>query len=268
MRETGRERDVNLPQFARGLYFDLQTIEGVQPLEIWNGVRESYDPFEKALLLCNLCKIVVPLVNERCSGRPFDVHSRRVAETVAATATGLLEENGGGLLARFPDPPTGDAGQKELYRAVRDRAGALLARIDEAAPDGPAAAPLSPGPFSTGLFDFREMRVVDNEMPYIIFTDKEFRVIHGLAMVYLWLIDLEEIFLAALSAHGVEAAIVEEYRAFARKALKENPLAGQGKLMEPRQLLAHIQERLKSEDYLDLFESVYRWFEQARAKMK
>jgi hypothetical protein len=265
MRESDREREVNLPQFVRGLYFDLQTIEGVQPLEIWNGVRESFDPFEKALLLANLCKIVVPLVNERCSGRPFDVHSRRAAETVAAAAAELLAEDGG-LLDRFPHPPTGDVGQKELYRAVRDRADALLARIDETAPDGPAAAPLSP--FSTGLFDFREMRVVDNELPYIIFTDKEFRVIHGLAMVYLWLIDLEEIFLAALSAHGVDAAIAEEYRAFARKALKDNPLAGQGKLMEPRQLLSHIQERLKGEDYLELFESVYRWFEQARAKMK
>ena len=108
---------------------------------------------------------------------------------------------------------------------------------------------------------------MDNELPYIIFTDKEFRVIHGLAIVYLWLIDLEEIFLGTLEDAGIDAAISEEYRAFARKVQKENPLTAQGKRSDPADLMAYIQERLKHEDYLDLFESVYGWFEQAREKL-
>ena len=58
--------------------------------------------------------------------------------------------------------------------------------------------------FPDGLFDFREMRIVDNEMPYIIFTDKEFRVIHGLAIVYLWLIDLDGIYCATLDSLGAD----------------------------------------------------------------
>ena len=63
MREAA-SADGRLQQFVRGLYFDLQRIEGVKPLEIWNGVREFFDPFEKANLVKNLYKIVVPLVNE------------------------------------------------------------------------------------------------------------------------------------------------------------------------------------------------------------
>jgi hypothetical protein len=72
-----RHGETRLPQFVHRLYFDLQTIEGVRPLDIWNGVRESFDPFEKAALIGNLYKIVIPLVNERCFGRPFALHSRR-----------------------------------------------------------------------------------------------------------------------------------------------------------------------------------------------
>ena len=106
------------------------------------------------------------------------------------------------------------------------------------------------------------MRIVDNEMPYIIFTDKEFRVIHGLAVVYLWLIDLDAIFCGALGAHGADPALVEEYRAFVRTVHRENPLTIRGKKMDARELSAHIHEKLQYEDYLDLFEDVYRWFEQ------
>ena len=68
--------DSRLSQFVHGLYFDIQTIEGVQSLEIWNGIRESFDSYEKTGLIRNLYKIVIPLVNERCFGRSFDVHSR------------------------------------------------------------------------------------------------------------------------------------------------------------------------------------------------
>jgi hypothetical protein len=62
-----------------------QTIEGVQPLEIWNGIRELFDPLEKTGLVKNLYKIAMPLVNEKCFGQPFDVHSRRAKATVDAT---------------------------------------------------------------------------------------------------------------------------------------------------------------------------------------
>ena len=111
------------------------------------------------------------------------------------------------------------------------------------------------------------MRIVDNELPYIIFTDKEFRVIHGLAIVYLWLIGLEEIVLRTFKDAGIEAAIRDEYRALSRKVQKENPFTAQGKRSDPADLMAYIQERLRSEDYLDLFESVYGWFEQTREKL-
>jgi hypothetical protein len=272
MREGTGERhgETRLPQFVHGLYFDLQTIEGVQPLEIWNGVRESFDPFEKTALVRNLYKIVIPLVNERCAGRPFEEHSRRARETVSAVLAWLLEGSGEAVFERFPYPPTGDADQKELYRAVKTRAEALLAGIDAAgeAEPAPTREAIPQGVFSSGLFDFKEMRIVDNELPFIIFTDKEFRVIHGLAIVYLWLIDLDAIFLQTLEENGIDASITEEYRSFARRVQKENPLAVQGRSIDPRELQVLIQERLKSADYLDLFETVYRWFEQARAKLK
>ena len=96
MREGAGDRhgETRLPQFVHRLYFDLQTIEGVRPLDIWNGVREFFDPFEKTSLIANLYKIVIPLVNERCFGRPFDVHSRRAQETVTAVISWLLEGEG------------------------------------------------------------------------------------------------------------------------------------------------------------------------------
>ena len=102
--------------------------------------------------------------------------------------------------------------------------------------------------FPDGLFDFREMRLVDNELPYIIFTDKEFRVIHGLAIVYLWLIDLDTIFLETLAEQGVDAELREEYRQFGRRVHKENPLIIHGRRMDAQELLAHIKEKLKYED--------------------
>ena len=76
--------DTRLAQFVHGLYFDIQTIEGVQPLEVWNGIRELFDPYEKTSLVKNLYKIAMPLVNTRCYGRPFELHSRRAKETVDA----------------------------------------------------------------------------------------------------------------------------------------------------------------------------------------
>ncbi len=121
--------------------------------------------------------------------------------------------------------------------------------------------------FPDGLFDFREMRIVDNELPYIIFTDKEFRVIHGLAIVYLWLIDLDTIFLQTLEEQGVEAALREEYRQLRRRVHKENPLVIHGRAMNAEELLVHIREKLQYEDYLDLFENVYAWFEQTRERL-
>jgi hypothetical protein len=157
-----------------------------------------------------------------------------------------------------------------LYRTVKEKAGTLLAGLDPLDRGGKDtredSQALSQGVFPGGLFDFREMRIVDNELPFIIFTDKEYRVIHGLAIVYLWLIDLDSIFLGTLAKQGVDPAIIEEYRQFARKVQKENPLTLHGRRIDAQELTGHILEKLKQEDYLDLFEDVYRWFEQARAR--
>jgi hypothetical protein len=260
--------DSRLAQFVRGLYFDIQTIEGVQPLEIWIGIRETFDAFEMTALVKNLYKIVVPLVNERCFGSPFQRHSRVAHRAVNALIAWFSEDPDTRLFARFPYPPTGDADQKELYRIVKAKASSIVGEIElkEEIPTLKGAPPLSSGNFPDGLFDFREMRIVDNELPYIIFTDKEFRVIHGLAIVYLWLIDLDTIFMETLTERGVDASLVNEYRVLARRVRKENPLTINGRTMDAQELLTLIHEKLKYEDYLDLFENVYKWFEQAKTK--
>jgi hypothetical protein len=255
-----------LAQFVRGLYFELQTIEGVRPLEIWSGFREVGDTYEAASLVKNLYKIVAPLVNERCFGRPFAEHSRLARDTVEAVISWFRELPDERMFERFPYPPTGDADQKQLYRMVKAQAAVTLDSLDQGTAGlGPAAE--TSGVFPDGLFDFREMRIVDNELPFIIFTDKEFRVIHGLAIVYLWLIDLDTIFLATLAAQGVDKRICSEYRALARRVHKENPLTVQGGPMSADERIAHIRELLKSEDYLDLFEKAYKWFEQIRDRL-
>ena len=263
--------DTRRAQFVRGLYFDIQTVEGVQPLEIWNGIREREDSFEMTRLVKNLYKIVIPLVNERCFGKPFSHHSRRLKATVAALIEWFAGNPESRLFERFPYPPTGDGDQKELYKLIKSRADLILSESEAAEATGPEsrlgrAAP-SHEVFPDGLFDFREMRIVDNELPYIIFTDKEFRVIHGLAIVYLWLIDLDTIFLETLEEQGVDAALREEYRQLGRRVHKENPLIIHGRAMDAQELLAHIHEKLKYEDYLDLFENVYAWFEQTRDRL-
>jgi hypothetical protein len=48
---------------------------------------------------------------------------------------------------------------------------------------------------------------------------------------------------------------------------RENPLIIHGRAMNAKELLAHIHEKLKYEDYLDLFENVYAWFEQTRQRL-
>lgn len=262
--------DTRSAQFVRALYFDIQSIEGVQPLEIWNGIRELFDPLEKTSLIKNLYKISLPLVNERCFGRPFEEHSRLAKATVAAVIAWFSQDSEARLFERFPYPPTGDGDQKELYRAVKAKAAELLEDIhtteEREKKTRKGAQALAQEVFPDGLFDFREMRLVDNELPYIIFTDKEFRVIHGLVIIYLWLLDLDRIFLETLGENGVGADIVEEYRQFARKVQKENPLTIHGRKMDAPELLAHIREKLKYEDYLDLCENVYRWFEQTKSR--
>jgi len=265
--------DARVSRFVRSLYFDVHTIESVKPLEIWNGFREFDDPFEKSGLIKNLYKIAIPLANEHCVGRPFEWHSQCAKATVSAVLAFFRENPDARIFSRFPYPPTGDADEKELYRVVKAKTRALLpgpadgAKRTNAPPRLTKTERLSEGVFPDGLFDFREMRIVDNEMPYIIFTDKEFRVIRGLAIVYLWLIDLDAIFLETLSENEVLPAIVGEYRQFARKVRKENPLTIQGKKTDARALLVHIHEKLKYENYLDVFETAHRWFEQARERL-
>ena len=262
--------DNRLVQFVRGLYFDMQTVEGVKPLEIWNGVRERHDSREMACLAKNLLKIVIPLVNEECAGKAFGVHSQRVRETLTALMAWIAEDPDTRLFQRFPYPPTGDGDQKELYRMVREAARERLADIGTEADRAAVEAGAPPGPsqglFPDGLFDFREMRIVDNELPFIIFTEKEFRVIHGLAIVYLWLIDADSIFLDTLARNGASPAFIDEYRQFARRVQSESPLTIRGKSMDAKVLVGHIQEKLQYEDYLDLFENVHEWFEQTRAR--
>jgi hypothetical protein len=261
-----KSMDNRLAQHVRGLYFDIQTIEGVQPLEIWIGIREADDPFDMAALVKNLYKIVVPLVNEACFGTPFERHSLIARRAVKDLIDWFTKDPDTRLFSRFPYPPTGDGDQKELYRIVKNKASTIvtdLARTGSEVRTPPLDAPQA---FPDGLFDFREMRIVDNELPYIIFTDKEFRVIHGLAIVYLWLIELDTIFVETLVEQGVEATLVEEYRQLARRVRKENPFTVHGRVMETTELLARLKTELQSQDYLDLFESVYAWFEQAKAK--
>jgi len=229
MREETGER---LDHFIRELFFDLQTIDGVKPLEIWNGFRESEDQLERTSLIKNLYKIALPLANEQCAGRPFEAHAANAYMTVDGVLTCFSGESRATLFERFPDPPTNAEEQKELYRVVKAKAAEMAARV--APPQGiPSDRPsgLDAGVFPDGLFDFREMRIVDNELPFIIFTDKEYRVIHGLAIVYGWLIDLESLFLQTLAEDHVDATIREEYRQFSQRVHRENPL-----LMEGRKL--------------------------------
>ena len=105
---------------------------------------------------------------------------------------------------------------------------------------------------------------MDNELPFIIFTDKEYRVIHGLAIVYLWLIDLDTIFLDTLDRTRRRRCHHRRVPAVRAARAEGEPAHDQGQAWTKKDLVGHIQEKLKYEDYLDLFEDVHRWFEQAR----
>ena len=129
-----------MTDFVHSLYFEMQSVEGVRPLEIWNGVRELFDPCEKTRLVKNLCKIVVPLVNEQCFGQPFEAHSARVRTAVQALLDWLTANPDSRMFDRFPYPPVGDSDQKELYRLVKERATAIVEKQagGEASPRGRA----------------------------------------------------------------------------------------------------------------------------------
>jgi hypothetical protein len=256
----------SLARFVRSLYFDMQRIDGVSSLEIWNGLREFDDPREQARLVKNLYKITVPLVNEEIFGRPFETHAMAARDAVGRLIAGLSQDGARTFFEGFPDPPVRDADQKRVYAEVKSRALREVRAVAQGL-SAPAEEGLRDrGAFPDGVFDFREMRIVDNELPYIIFTDKEFRVIHGIAIVYLWLLDLDALFLATLAELGTEAGLAEEYRKFTRQVQKENPLTVKGRKMDSRELVAHIQDKLAYEDYLDVFENVYRWWEKTREK--
>ena len=257
-RRTGlREWDA----IVRSLYFDIQKVDGVKPLEIWNGLREVSDPVELIHLVKNLYKIVIPVVNEELSGRQFAEHSRVAKESVSELLNRLREKPDQLVFGAFPYPPTGDEGQKDLYRALKDEAVSVV----KTAADG-RTTQASASFFPDGLFDFREMRVVDNELPYIIFTEKEFRVIHGLVIVYLWLIDLETLLMESLEENGVDHEAMVRFWRFHRKVFAEVPLTILGEKTDPRAFIARLSERLKQPDYLDVFEGVYRWSEAARER--
>jgi len=245
--------------FVRSLYFDIQKVDGVKPLEIWGGLKEIADPRELTRLVQNLYKIVIPLANESLTGREFSEHSRASKEAVTALLTRLREQPNAIVFDRFPDPPTQEEGQKQLYQAVKKEAASAVKNAVAR-----RSATETGSLFPDGLFDFGEMRVVDNELPFIIFTEKEFRVIHGLMIVYLWLIDFESILMESLEENGVEHEVMVRYWHFSRKVAKEVPLVVQGETTDPRGLVLHLSERLKQADYLDVFEAVYRWYESAQ----
>jgi hypothetical protein len=258
---------IGLDQFIRELFFDLQTIDGVKSLEIWNGLRESEDQLERASLIKNLYKIALPLANERCAGRPFAVHADLSYRTVAGVLGHFLSDAGAALFQQFPDPPTSGDEQKELYRIIKAKTQQIVAQSDPPQKvHGEPAPGFDAGGDPDGLFDFRELRIVDNELPFIIFTDKEYRVIRGLALVYGWLIDLESLFLHTLADTRVDASVIEEFRRFSEQVHRENPLLVEGRKMGSQELIDYIRVKLQYQDYLDLFEKVYRWFELAQEK--
>ena len=151
MRETTDDR---LQQFVRGLYFDLQRVDGVKPLEIWNGVREYFDPYEKATLAKNLYKVALPLVNEACFGRPFEQHGATARAAVEQTAAWFVESPGPRLFDRFPDPPIGEGAEKDVYRLVRER---MRERVRALV--GERAAPAAAGPARRRALPRRALRL-------------------------------------------------------------------------------------------------------------
>ena len=262
-KETGERLD----QFIRELFFDLQTVDGVKPLEIWSGFRESEDQLERTSLIKNLYKIALPLVNEHCAGRPFEAHAAKAYMTVGGVLKAYSADPDGGLFERFPDPPTSNEEQKNLYKFVKAKAAEIVTAVEPPEGSRPDEAwGLDADVFPDGLFDFREMRIVDNELPFIIFTDKEYRVIHGLAIVYGWLIDLESLFLQTLGENAVDKDMIEEYRRFSARVHQENPLLAEGGKMGSQELFDYLRVKLQYQDYLDVFEKVYRWFELAKEK--
>jgi hypothetical protein len=262
--------EVNLADFSVRLYFDVHRIDGVKPLEIWNGFRELLDPLERAALLKNLIKMAIPLVNERCASMAFPGQARLAQSTVSDALSWYSESPAGRLFASFPDPPVHEPEQKRLYRSLKERISALL---DERMAGEKSAAhegdPEPPGqePLPDGLFDLREMRFSDNELPFLIFTDKEFRVIHGLALVYLWLLDVDSLFLDKLrGGHGTEK-IVNGYIHAMRKADQDNPLFLGTVKPEHGVLTDSLKKRLVGEDYLDFYDRIHEWFEKTEKKL-
>ena len=85
-------------------------------------------------------------------------------------------------------------------------------------------------------------------------------------MVYGWLIDLESLFLQTLAENSVDKELIEEYRQFSALVHRDNPLLMEGRKMGSPELTDYIRVKLQYQDYLDVFEKVYRWFEMARDK--
>lgn len=262
--------EVNLADFCVRLYLDVHRIDGVKPLEIWSGFRELLDPLEKAALLKNLIKMTIPPVNERCASRAFMEQARMAGAAVSAAFSWYAESTAGRLFASFPDPPVREPDQKRLYLAVKERISSIVDRLmeeEKTAVRGGAHAPPGQEQLPDGLFDLREMRVTDNELPFLIFTDKEYRVIHGLALAYLWLLDVDSLFLDALQGGPGTEAVAAGYRQVMRKADQDNPLfAGIGK-PERGVLSGGIRKRLAGEDYLDFYDRIHHWYEKLEKKL-
>jgi len=261
--------EVDIADFSTRLYFAVHRIDGVEPLEIWSGFRELTDPTERAALLKNLIKMAIPPVNERCASWAFEEQARLTGLAVSRTLSWYAESLAGRLFASFPDPPVREPEQKRLYLSVRERISSILdgcmasenATVHQGA-HAPAGQELP-----DGLFDLREMRITDNELPFLIFTDKEYRVIHGLALVYLWLLDVDTVFLEALRDGPGTEEIAAGYRQVMKKADQENPLfSGIGK-PEMGALPEGLCKRLAGEDYLDFYDRMHHWFEKMESRL-
>lgn len=268
--------DQKQEEFARTLYFDMQRIDGVDSLEIWNGIMELDEPYEKTGLIKNLYKIVIPLVNEALFGRPFAEHSALVKKAVSGLLA-VLGAKAAEVAEQFPDPPTQEAGRKELYRLTREEARGVVAPLAAAmrtadparVKEARASTRKKKAPVDLAIettFDFTELRIIDNELPYIIFTDKEYWVIHGMVVVYLWLIGLDSLFTSTLRDHGVEPGIADGYMDTMMMVHKSNPFGEEAR--DPAALYAHIREKMKDSDYLDVFEGVYKWFDSVRERLE
>ena len=213
--------DNRLVQFVRELYFDMQTVEGVKPLEIWNGLREKTGPLGDGVPGEEPPEDRHPAGQRELLGEGIQrAFAARADDPRRRSCSGSTKTPSSGCSSAFPIPrrgtetrrsctawcatPRAHGWQRSSWRRTGRKRRPRRARPRES--------------FPTASSISREMRIVDNELPFIIFTEKEFRVIHGMAIVYMWLIDADSIFLDALDRNGVDRRVHRRVPAASRAA--------------------------------------------------